>query len=72
MENTDISNKKRDNYLNIIVVESVCVLIILLSVFVTKLLFKNVYQSVEDWYNKNICVDTDINQVAEEGNFDAV
>ena len=72
MENTDISNKKRDNYLNIIVVESVCVLIILLSVFVTKLLFKNVYQAVEDWYNKNICVDTDINQVVEEGNFDAV
>lgn len=66
MENTEIiAPKKRDMYLNIIIVQSLCVVVILASVLTVKYFFRGTYSKVKEWYSSNICVDTDINQVLE-------
>lgn len=66
MENTEIiTPKKRDMYLNIIIVQSLCVVVILASVLTVKYFFVGTYNKVKEWYSSNICIDTDINQVLE-------
>lgn len=65
MENAEISTKKREVYSKIVIIQSICVMIILISVFITKFIFKDTFLSVKEWYKENVCVDTDINQVLE-------
>ena len=40
-------------------------MIILISVFITKFIFKDTFLSVKELYKENVSVDTDINQVLE-------
>lgn len=65
MENTELTVTKREMYSKIIIIEAVCVAIILLTVLTTKLFFKNTFSDIKKWYESNICIDTDINQVLE-------
>lgn len=65
MENAEISTKKREVYSKIVIIQSICVMIILISVFITKFIFKDTFLSVKELYKENVCVDTDINQVLE-------
>lgn len=65
MENTELTVTKREIYSKIIIIEAVCVAIILLTVLTTKFFFKNTFSDIKKWYQSNICIDTDINQVLE-------
>lgn len=46
-----------------VVVQSVCILIILLSVVVMKYFFKSAYNEVEKFYREEILSDTSISEV---------
>lgn len=73
MENDEIlTPKKRDCFPHIIITQSICVVIILLTVLVVKYFFKGTYNQVKEWYSQNICVDTDINQVISDGETDEI
>ena len=58
---------KKNYFVSIIIAECICVCIILLSVFVVKFFFAKQYKELKEWYQENICVDTDINEVLEIG-----
>ena len=39
--------------------------VILLSVIAVKYFFKGTYPSLKEWYNTNICAETDVGEVIE-------
>ncbi len=55
-----------DSYMKICIVQSVFVIAVILSVLATKYFFKGTYQKIKNWYEQNICVSTDVNEVMEE------
>lgn len=55
--------KTFDKIAALIITQSVCVLIIITSVLVTKYFFKGTYKKLGSWYKENVCVTTDINEV---------
>ncbi len=55
--------KPSSKWLNIIITQIVCVSIILLALLIMKYFFKPTFNSVKEWYEINICNDTDINEV---------
>ncbi len=64
MEDNEVLNvKKRDMLFPFIITQCVCVVLVLLTVFATRLFFKDTYKKAKVWYEKNICIDTDINEV---------
>lgn len=54
---------KENMYINIIIAEGICVLVILLSVLVLKYFFKAEYKDFKKWYNTEITTDTRIEEV---------
>ncbi len=46
-----------------VIVQSVCVLIILLSVIIMKYFFKDVFAEIKDFYREEILSDTKISEV---------
>lgn len=50
----------------IIITQCICVTVIIFTILGLKLCFKEEFSAVKDWYTKNICVDTDINEVLSE------
>lgn len=73
MENDEIlTPKKRDCFASIIITQSICVVLILLTVLVVKYFFKGTYNQAKEWYSQNICVDTDIEQVISDGETDEI
>lgn len=55
-----------DTYMKISIVQAVFVLAVILSLVITKYFFKNTYTQIKQWYEQNICVSTDVNEVMEE------
>ena len=55
-----------DIYMKISIVQAVFVLAVILSLVITKYFFKNTYTQIKQWYEQNICVSTDVNEVMEE------
>lgn len=55
-----------DSYMKICIVQSVFVIVVILAVLVTKYFFKGTYAKIKNWYEENICVSTDVNEVVEE------
>jgi len=67
MEDNEVINvKKRNMLFPFIITQCVCIAVILLTVFAVKLFFKDTYKKAKYWYEKNICVDTDIASVIED------
>lgn len=63
----------RGRFTEIVITQCICVAIILISLLVTKYFFKGTYAEIKEWYNENICIGTDINEVLEsDGEQDAV
>lgn len=58
--------KTFDKIAALIITQSVCVLIIITSVLVTKYFFKGTYKKLDSWYKENVCVTTDINEVLSD------
>ncbi len=54
---------KADNLYKLIIAQSICVLLIILSVAVTKYFFKGTYKKFVKWYDENVTVTTDVNEV---------
>lgn len=54
---------KNDNIYKLIIAETVCVAIMLLSIITVKYFFKSTYKSLYNWYCLNVLVDTDIEEV---------
>lgn len=52
-----------DKLTKIIIAQSICVLIIILSILTTKYFFKSTYKKFVNWYNENVTVTTDVNEV---------
>ena len=64
MDDNEISTvKKRETLFPFIITQCVCVSIVLLTLLAVKLFFKGTYKDEKLWYEENICVDTDINEV---------
>lgn len=55
-----------DTYMKISIVQAAFVLAVILSLVITKYFFKNTYTQIKQWYEQNICVSTDVNEVMEE------
>lgn len=58
-------NRKSGYYINIIITQTICVVIVLLSVLVLKYFFKGEYKAVKNWYKTEIATNTDIDEVLE-------
>ncbi len=58
--------QKKDNLYRLIITQSICIGIIILSVLVTKYFFKGTYKKFVAWYNRNVTVTTDINEVLSD------
>ena len=68
-----VKAKQTDRWAQIIITECICVGIILISVLVIKYFFKDTYNELKVWYEKNICDTTEISEVLEtEGGLDEV
>lgn len=66
MDEQEILNPKSGGFLGIIITEAVVTAVILLSVIAVKYFFKGTYPSLKEWYNTNICAETDINEVLDD------
>ena len=66
MDEQEILNPKSGGFLGIIITEAVVAAVILLSVIAVKYFFKGTYPSLKEWYNTNICAETDINEVLDD------
>ena len=61
-----IKMNKIDNFSRLIITQAVCIVIIISSVIAVKYFFKGTYQKLLSWYNENVCVTTDINEVLSD------
>ena len=52
-------------YLNVMITEVICMLVVLLSVITIKYLFKSEFEALQKWYVKEFCNDTLIEEVIE-------
>ena len=50
----------------IIITEIVCISLLLLTVFTTKMFFKDTFLELKDYYFMTLCLDTDIYEVLGE------
>ncbi len=50
-------------YINIIIAEAVCMIIVLLSVLVIKYFFKTEFKNLKKWYTAEITADTTVQEV---------
>ncbi len=50
-------------FYKVVIVQSICVILILLSVVTMKYLFKEEYVKIKDFYKTEILNDTDVNEV---------
>ena len=50
----------------LIIVQSICVILVLSVVLFTKYFFKDTYNHIKTWYTQNVMVDTDINEVLSD------
>ncbi len=57
---------RTDNLTKLVIAQSVCVLVIILSIVTIKYFFKGTYKKLLNWYTENICVTTDINEVLSD------
>lgn len=54
---------KADNLTKLVIAQTICVLIIILSVVTVKYFFKGTYKKLLSWYKEEVLVTTDINEV---------
>ena len=52
-------------YLNVIITQALCMLVVLLSVITIKYLFKSEFKTLQKWYAEEFCNDTLIEEVIE-------
>ena len=52
-------------YLNVMITEALCMLVVLLSVITIKYLFESEFKTLQKWYVKEFCNDTLIEEVIE-------
>jgi hypothetical protein len=60
---TDEAKRFSNCFINIIITQALCVLIILLAVLLLKYFFKPEFSKLKGWYQKNICNDTYVEEV---------
>ncbi len=53
-------------YFAIVITQCVCVVILLISLICIKYFFKGTYKQLKVFYEKEICSDTDINEVLSD------
>ena len=64
MENRNENTKHTENkWIGIVITQSVCILIILISLLLIKYFSADTFSSIKKWYENNICNDTDVNEV---------
>ena len=71
MEAQDIK-KSESKWIHITVTQLICVTIIIICLLATKFFFKGTYTEIKQWYQENICNDTDINEVLQSGDKDEI
>lgn len=54
-----------DNYVKLLIIEGIIAVIIISSVLILKLGFKEEYNDFKNWYKENILTDTDVYEVVE-------
>lgn len=59
----DETRKKWNCFINIIITQTVCMAIILVSVLAVKYFFKGEYENLKKVYNTTLATNTDINEV---------
>ena len=52
-----------DRKWHIFAAEAVCIAMLLASVLVTKNFFPSTYKKIKNWYDKNICAETTVEEV---------
>ncbi len=71
-EDEILTPKRKEMLFPIIITQSVCIALILLTLFAVKLFFKGTYKEAKKWYDGNFCIDTSISEVLEVGESDEV
>lgn len=54
-----------DNYVKLLIIEGIIAVVIISSVLILKLGFKEEYNDFKNWYKENILTDTDVYEVVE-------
>ncbi len=75
MEENEMSlPRPLEREVQIILAESICVMLILLSVLLIKFCFADLYQNIGAWYVNHLCAETELSDVLElpEAGVDAV
>lgn len=55
--------KPKSQFANIIIVQAVFIVLILITVIITKYFFADIYSDLKEFYTEQICSETDINEV---------
>ena len=61
-----ISTNNKNQFVNIVTVQAVFVIIILISVIISKYFFKDIYTEMKKFYKEQICSETHISEVIGE------
>lgn len=64
-ENNNNEKQKKNYFTEIFITQSVCIVIILIMILITKIFFKNEYKKIKDFYKEQICAQTSIEEVIE-------
>ena len=56
---------RKGMYINIIITQAVCAVLILAGILVMKYFYKAEFEKFKNWYTVNITADTDIKEVTE-------
>lgn len=64
--------KPKNTFVAVLITQSICVLIIIASVLVTKFFFKTQYKKLAGWYEKNAAVGVSAEEVLKQANRDEI
>ena len=65
-ENEALNDKGREVLFPFLITQCICVAVIIITLFATKLFFKGTYEKARLWYKENMCTDTDVNEVLSD------
>jgi len=66
-ENEALGTKKREVFFPFIITQIICVVLIIITLLVTRFFFKDTFAKAKTWYKENFLIDTDIKSVIESG-----
>ena len=62
-ENEVIENKPKNIFVHICITQTICIVVILITVLIIKYFFSGSYDKLQKWYSKNILDETNVSEI---------